>query len=112
MSIAKNIKVIVPGAVFAFSLAATGVAYADQFDGARADSLGQYTAFKNQDAVNTNPGALVKNQVREQVKFGLAGNGRSDALGLAMQAKYDNPVQSSTSLAATKDAGARAHGTN
>jgi hypothetical protein len=97
MSNAKNIKAAV--SVLALSFAA-GLAYAD--NGGRSDTLGQYTAFKNQDAAQVSAPVQVKNQTRDQVKTSVAGNGRSDTLGLYIAAKNETPVHANTALAATK----------
>lgn len=108
MSFAKNLKVIVPGTIFALALGASGLALADSTD--RADELGQAMAFKQQPSNQAAPAVQVKKQTREQVKTSQYDTGRSDALGLAISAKNESPAQVNSALAATKHTGSNQSG--
>ena len=112
MSFANNLKVIVPGTIFALALATAGLAYADQTDTGRADTLGQYISLKNQNFAPAGPAVQVTNQTRDQVKSSQADSGRADALGLAIQARNQNRVEANTALAATKSNTEHGQGSN
>ena len=110
MSFAKNLKVIVPGTVLALSLASAGLVYADPIESVRADTLGQYTAFKQQTSGQANSAVQVKNQTRDQVKSGQAATSRSDTLGQYIAAKNEAPAEAATALAAAKNTGSNHSG--
>jgi len=108
MSFSNNLKVIVSGTTLALSLAATGLAYAEQ--PYRTDGLGQAIALKQQYSGVVDPVVEVKNQTHEQVTADVTAKGRVDALGLAIAAKNETPVRVNSALAATKNTGSNPSG--
>jgi hypothetical protein len=108
MSFANNLKVIVSGTTLALSLAATGLAFAEQ--PYRADGLGQAIALKQEYSGVFNPVVEVKNQTHQQVTADVTANGRTDELGLAIAAKNETPVRVNSALAATKNTGSNHSG--
>lgn len=106
MSFAKTLKVVVPGTVFALSLAAAGLAAADT---GRADGLGQYTSQK-QESFQAAPAAQARNLTGEQVKSAQTTPDRSDELGLVIASKNVVTAQSNTALAASKHTGSNHSG--
>src|SRR5271169_761747 len=108
MSFANNLKAVVPGTIIVLSLAAAGLAYADQTE--RFDGLGQAIALKQQNSGSANAAVHVKNQTRDQVKSDKAVTGRADDLGLFIAAKNENAVRVNSALAATKNTGSNQSG--
>jgi hypothetical protein len=108
MSFAKNTKATL--SVIALSLAAAGLAYAD--DNGRADDLGRVIAEKNQATAHATPAVQAKSQTRDQVKFSRADGGRADEMGQVIAAKSQGFVQDNTALAATRHTEVHSQGTN